>query len=106
MAVLIFEGHFLAADDRVLLCEVGRYGPVESNVGEGSLCAPTRRGVYAEHKCFDCFLDGVIIEVIDLYKGRKIGIERGERLRSRPLVLHNTEEVDHLVTERCEMTCG
>jgi hypothetical protein len=39
-----------------------------------------------------------------LTKGRQIRVEAGERLRTCPFVLHDAQEVDHLVAQRGKMS--
>ena len=48
-------------------------------------------------------LDLVVAELVRANKGRKVGIEAGERLRPCPLVLHDAEEIHHLVAQRRQM---
>ena len=102
-AVLVFEIHLLAADDRGQFGEVVRNRPVERDVRERRLRAPARRRVHAENEGFDALFDFAVGKVVGLDEGRQIGVERRERLRARPFVLHNAEEVDHLVAERGQM---
>ena len=52
------------------------------------------------------FFDLLVVEVVRLYEGREVGIEGAERLRARPFVLHDAEEVDHLVAQRREVLGG
>ena len=106
LAVLILEVHFLAADYAVLLGEVGRDNPVQRDVGEGCLRAPPGRSIDAEDEGFDALLDGIIAHVITLDKGGEVCIEGRERLCACPLILHDAEEIDHLVAQRCQMLGG
>ena len=99
LAVLVFEIHFLAADERGEFREVARDNPVQSDVGERRLRAPAGRSVHAVDERLQALFDLFVGEVVDLDERSKVGVERGERLRARPFVLHNAEEVDHLVAE-------
>ena len=104
--VAVGEVHILAADDRGFVFQVGGDGPVEGDVGERRLRAPARRRVHAVHETLDALLHFLIGEVVHLDEGSEICVERRERLRARPLVLHDTEEVDHLVAEGGEVAGG
>ena len=100
LAVLIFKFHFLAADDTVLLGEIRRHHPIKRNVGERGLRSPSARRVDAVNKGLDRLLDLFVGKIICLHKSGQIRVERGERLRTRPFVLHNAEKIDHLVAKR------
>ena len=106
LTVAVLEVHLLAANDRVLVCKVMGYRPVERNVGEGRLRTPTAGGIHAVDKGLDALLHRIIGEIVCLDEGCKIGIKGGECLRARPLVLHDAEEVYHLVAKSCQMLCG
>ena len=106
LAILVLEGHLLAADNGVELSKVVGNGPVKGYIRERSLSAPATGGVDAEDERLDALLDLAVREVVRLNKRGEIGIERGERLSARPLVLHDTEEVDHLVAEGRKVACG
>ncbi len=106
LAILVLEVHLLAANDAVLLGQIRRDDPVQRDVGKGCLRAPTGGGIDAEDERLDALLDGIIAEVIGLDEGSQIGIEGGEGLCARPLVLHDTQEVDHLVTESRQVLGG
>ena len=106
LAVAVGEVHFLAADYRGLILEVSGDGPVEGDVGERSLSAPAGRGVHAEDEGLDALLDFLLGQVIDADEGGEIGVKRGESLGASPLVLHDAEEVYHLVAEGGEVARG
>ena len=107
-AVLVFEVNFFSADDTVLFRKVGRNGPVKGNVGKRSLRTPTARGVDAVDKGLQALLNLFVGEVVYLDERSKVGIEGRECLRACPFVLHDTEEVDHLVAKRRQVSgrCG
>ena len=106
LTVFIFEVLLFAAYDCGEFGKVGRNSPVESYVGERCLSAPAAGRVYAVNEGFDALFDFVISKIIYFDKRRKIGIERRERLRTCPFVLHNAEEVYHLIAQRGKVTCG
>ncbi len=103
LAVTVGEVHFLSADDGGLVLQVGRDGPVQRDVGEGRLRTPAGGRVHAEDEALDALLDLFVAEAVDLDKGGQIGVKGGEGLGARPLVLHDAEEVDHLVAEGGEV---
>ena len=105
-AILIFEIHFLAADDRGKFRKVVGDHPIEGDVGERRLRAPARRGVDAVNERLNALFDFLIRQIIHLDKRRKVGIEGGKRLRPRPFVLHDAEEVHHLIAEGGKMRRG
>ena len=103
LAVAVGEVLLLAADDRGQIAQVGRNGPVERDVGERRLRAPAGRRVHAEDERLDALLDFLLRELVHAHERREIGVERGKGLRARPFVLHDAEEVDHLVAQRAQM---
>ena len=105
LAVAVGEGHFFAAHDSGTVGKVGGNGPVKGYVRERSLSAPAGRGIYAVDKGLDALFDLLVAEVIGFYKGSKVGVKRRKCLSARPFVLHDAEEVDHLVAERCKVLC-
>ena len=64
---------------------------------ENGACVPQRLGVDAIDKALDAVLDFIVAELIHPDKGGKIGIKAEKCLRTRPLVLHNAQEIHHLV---------
>lgn len=104
-AVFIFEVHFLAADDCGKFRQIVWHNPVERDVGERCLRTPTRRRVDAVNEGLDALFDFFVREVVNLYERCEIRVERAERLCARPFVLHDAEEVDHLVAERGKVSC-
>ena len=105
LAVAVGEVHLLAADDSGHILEVGGNRPVKGDVGKRSLSAPAGRSVHAENKRLDALLDLLVGQVIDLDKRSKVGVKRRERLCACPLVLHDAEEVHHLVAEGGKVAC-
>ena len=105
LAVLVAEVELLAADKARKLSHIGRHGPVERDVRERRLRAPAARRGHAVYETLDALLDFLVGKVVDLDERRKIRVKRGKCLRAGPLVLHDTEEVDHLVHEGREMLC-
>ena len=65
--------------------------------------APSGWNVYTEYKTLDALLYLIVGKMILLYERCKVGVKRTERLGSSPLVLHDTQEVDHLVAEGGKM---
>ena len=106
LAVLILEVLLLAPDDGGQLGKVCRHRPVQRDVGEGRLRAPAAGGVHAVDEGLDALFHLLVVEVVRLDEGREIGVEGGERLRARPFVLHDAEEVDHLVAQRRQVLGG
>ena len=50
-------------------------------------------------------LNFVIGQFVRANKGCKIGVKARKRLCTRPFILHNTKEVDHLIAQRRQMFC-
>ena len=71
----------------------------QRDVGKRGLRSPAAGRIDAEDEALDAVLDLVVAELVRAHKGRKVGIEAGERLRPCPLVLHDAQEVDHLVAQ-------
>ena len=97
---------FLPAHYALFVGKIGGDRPVKGYVGKGRLGSPAGGGVYPEYKGFDGLFNLVIGQVIHLYEGGKVGVEGGEGLSPRPFVLHNPQEVYHLVAQSGEMGCG
>ena len=104
-AVLVLEGHLLAADNGGQLSQIVRDDPVERDVGEGRLRAPAGGGVHAVDKGLHALFDLLIAQVVHLDEGREIGVEGGEGLCAGPLVLHDAEEIDHLIAQGGQVLC-
>ena len=105
LAVTIGEVQLLAADNGGKILQVGRAGPVQRNVGEGSLGAPAGRSVDAVNEGLDALLYFFLGEVVHADKRSQISIKGGECLCTGPFVLHDAEEVDHLVAQSGQMSC-
>ena len=103
MAILVLEIKFFSADNGVKLGQIVWNYPVQSDVGERRLRAPSGRSVYTVNEALDALLDLFVGEVVNLDERRKIGVEGAERLRACPFVLHDAEEVDHLIAESAEV---
>ena len=103
LAVLIAEIHILAADNGRKLCQVIGNGPVQRDVGEGSLGSPAARRVDAVDKGFNALFHRWIREVIHLHEGSQIGVKGGKCLGSCPFILHDSKEIHHLVAEYGQM---
>ena len=103
LAVLVFEIHFFAAHDGRQLRQVIRHGPVQRDVGEGRLRSPAAGGIDPVNKGFNAFLHFRIGQVVSLHKRGKVGIKGRKSLRTRPFVLHDSQEVNHLVAEHGKM---
>ncbi len=102
-AVLVFKLHLLTADDRRKLREIVGYRPVERDIGKRCLRSPAARRIDPVNERLDTLLYLAVAEMIHFDKRRKIGVKGRKRLSARPLVLHNAEEVHHLVAEHGEM---
>ncbi len=92
----IGERHLLAGDDRNLLLQVVRAGPVEGQVGEGRLRAPARGHVEVVDQFLDVLAHFLVTHAVLAHEGRHVGIEGREGLRPRPFVLHGAEEIHDL----------
>ena len=103
LAVAVGEVHLLAAHDGRLIAQVGRAHPVQRDVAERRLRAPARRRVHAEHERLDALLRLFVGQVVGLHERREIRVEAGERLGARPFVLHDAQEVHHLVAQAGQM---
>ena len=68
--------------------------------------APAARSVHAEHERLDALLGFFVREAIGLHERSEIRIETRKRLGAGPLVLHDAEEVDHLVAQARKVACG
>ena len=99
LAVPVGKVHLLAAHNGGQIFQVLGHRPVQSNIGEGGLSAPAAGRVHPIDEGLDALLDLLLTQVIRLDKGGQIGVEGGESLRSRPLVLHDAQKVDHLVAQ-------
>ena len=69
------------------------------------LRSPAAGRIDAEDEALDAVLDLVVAELVRAHEGREIGVEAGEGLRPRPLVLHDAEEIHHLVAQ-CRQMLG
>ena len=105
-AVPIGEVLLLAPHDGGQVGQVLGHRPVQGDVGEGSLGAPAAGGVHPVDKGLDALLDLLLGQVILLDEGGQVGVEGGEGLGSRPLVLHDAQEVDHLVAQGGQVAGG
>ena len=99
LAVAVGEALLAPAHDGWLVAQVGRAHPVERDVAERRLRAPARRRVHAEHERLDALLRLLVGQAVRLHERREVGVEAAERLRAGPLVLHDAEEVHHLVAQ-------
>ena len=106
LAIAVRELLFFAAYDRFFVFEVVGTHPVERDVRKGRLTSPAARRVDAEQKALDALPHALFRKIVDFDEGRKIGVERAERLSARPFVLHDAEEVHHLVDERRKVCRG
>ena len=86
----------LVADERVLVGEVGRAGPVEGEVGERRLGAPPGGDVEVEDELLHALENLVVGHRVQADEGRHVGVEGGEGLGAGPLVLEGAQEVDDL----------
>ena len=103
LAVAVGEIHLLAADNRRQVFQILRTGPVQGNIGERRLCAPAAGCIHAVDKALDTLLDFFLGQVVDPDKRSQIGIKAGKSLCAGPLVLHDAEEIHHLVAQRGQM---
>ena len=87
----------------MLVGEVVRARPVEGQVRERALTAPARGHVQVVDELLHALHDLLVLHVVQAYEGRHVGVEGGERLGARPLVLESAEEVDDLAAGRREV---
>ena len=85
------------------MCHIVRNDPIQGDVRERRLCSPSAGGIDAVHEGLNALLDLLVVQVVHPDKRGQVGIETGKRLSASPLVLHDTQEVDHLVAERAEV---
>ena len=105
-AVAVGEILLLTAHDGRQVFQVLGHGPVQGDVGEGSLRAPAGGGVHAEHEGLDALLDLFLGKVVHLDEGGQIRVKGAEGLGAGPLVLHDTQEVHHLVAQGAQVAGG
>ena len=106
LAVAVGEILFLPSHDGRQVLQILGYRPVQGDVGEGSLGAPAAGGIHAVDKRLDALLYFFIGEVVRPHEGSQVGIEGAEGLSAGPLVLHDAQEVHHLVAEGGEVAGG
>ena len=106
LALAVGERLLLPADDGRKVCHILRHRPVERDVGKRRLRTPARRRIDAVDERLHALLDLTLRQFIHADEGREIGVKRGKGLRACPLVLHDAEEVYHLVAERGQMGGG
>ena len=93
----------LVADEGVFVGQVIRARPVEGQVREGALAAPARGHVQVIDELLHALNDLVVLHVVQAHEGGHVGVEGGERLGTRPLILESSEEVDDLPAGRGEV---
>ena len=101
--VFVFKVHLFSANDRRKFCQVIRNSPVQCDVGKRSLGSPAARCIDAVDKGFDTFFHFRIGQMVCFYKRSQVGVERRKCLCTCPFVLHDAEEIDHLVTQNAQM---
>ncbi len=106
MAVAVGEVLLPAAHDGRQVLEIIRNGPVQRDVAERRLRAPAARRVHAVDEALHALLDFLLRQVVHPDERRKVGIKAGKRLGPRPLVLHDAQEVHHLVAQRGQVAGG
>ena len=106
LAVAVGEILLLAAHDGGQVLQVLGNGPVQGDIGERCLSAPAGGGVHAEDKGLDALLDLFLGQVVRLDEGGEVCIEGRKGLGTGPLVLHDAQEIDHLVAEGGEVAGG
>ena len=100
LALAVGERLLLPADDGRKVCHILRHRPVERDVGKRCLRTPARRRIDTVDERLHALLDLTLRQFIHADEGREIGVKRGKCLRACPLILHDAEEVHHLVAER------
>ena len=105
-AVPIGEVHELPAHNGGLSRQIGGHRPVQGDVGKGGLGAPAAGGVHPVDKGLDALFYLVLAQMVHPDKGGQIGVEGGEGLGSSPLILHDAQEVHHLVAQGGQVTGG
>ena len=106
MIVAVGEILLPAAHDGRQVLEIVRNGPVQRDVAERRLRAPAARRVHAVDEALHALLDFLLRQVVHPDKRRKVGVKAGKRLGPRPLVLHDAQEVHHLVAQRGQVAGG
>ena len=99
LAVPVGKVHLLAAYNGWQVFQVLGHRPVQGDIGERGLCAPAAGGVHPIDEGLDALFDLFLAQVVHFDEGGQIGIEGRKRLRPRPLILHDAQEVDHLVAQ-------
>ena len=74
LAVIVGEVHVLAAHDGRHVLHVIGHGPVQGDVGEGSLCAPAGRRVHTVDEGLDALLHFFVIQMVCLYERSQVTI--------------------------------
>ena len=106
LELTVGEVHYLVANEGVFISQIIRAGPVEGEVGEGALAAPTRRNIEVVDQFLHALDDLFVCHVVQANEGGHVGIKGGEGLRSRPFVLQSSEEVHDLPARRREVLRG
>ena len=99
MAVAVGKIGFLSADYRFFISKVFGAHPVERDIGKRRLTSPAARRVNPVDKALQTLLYALFVHLVGFYKGREVGVEGAERLRSRPFILHNTKKVYYLLNK-------
>ena len=92
--VLLFSSH----NSRKIL-QVVRTGPVKGNVGERSLGSPSGGDIHTIDEGLHALFYIMVCQIIYFDKGSKIGVKGAESLSSCPLILKDTQEVNHLTAK-------
>ena len=98
-AVFVAEIHFLSPYDGRQLRQILGHGPVQGDVGERRLGPPAAGGVDPVDKGLNAFFHLRVGLMIRLDKRRQVRVKGRKSLGPRPLVLHDPQEVYHLVAE-------
>ena len=102
-AVPVGEVLFLAPHNGRNVLQIVRTGPVQGDVGEGCLSAPPAGCVDPVDEALDTLFHFFIAQVVLFHKRCQISIERGKSLGPGPFVLHDSQEIHHLVAQGGQM---
>ena len=106
LELTISKVHNFVANEGVFISQIIRAGPVEGEVGEGALAAPTRRNVEVVDQFLHALDDLLICHIVQANEGGHVGIKGGEGLCARPFVLQSSKEVHDLSARRREVLRG
>ena len=105
-AVPVGEVHLFPADNCLLVLQILRNRPVQRNIRERRLAAPSGRGIHAVDEALHALLHTLVIQSVYPHERRKVRVKGGKCLRAGPFVLHDAQEVYHLIAQCGQMLRG